>query len=224
MGNAVAEVGAAHVEVAIDNGRYRKPAMPIFSPFCATPEGEAGDTGNVDEIVAQGEVAGEDEGALLSHFSQPFFCVTAANGTPLLAGSEGIGVEQVFVVTDDIGFSSPRNGRCQRNMWRAKRVVVQGENGDDEKWLGAERPAHVLIFRGVDTIAAANGDQFVIAEQATGGIRIVGHCPQIVVARCPEQFGEFSGEVGHRYLEKLDTLAHVSGDDEPIFWVRGQIE
>ena len=87
MRDAIAQVGAAHVEMAVDNGRYRIPPMPILSLLGAAPKREAGDAGNGYEIVAQGEMAGEDERALFSSFCQAGFCVATTDSAPFFAGT-----------------------------------------------------------------------------------------------------------------------------------------
>ena len=76
---------AANVQMAVNNGRYRKSPVPIFRQFTAAPEGKAGDEPQIHQVVAQGVMVDEDDAAVNGRFREPFFCVATARLAPGLS-------------------------------------------------------------------------------------------------------------------------------------------
>jgi len=59
--HAIPPVGAADMEMAIDNHLRRKTQMPIGGPAGATPEGKARNAGQNGQILPEGKMIDEDQ-------------------------------------------------------------------------------------------------------------------------------------------------------------------
>ena len=182
------------MEMAVDCHFDGEACKPWFGTACATPDGEAGNTGQYCEITGEWKRAHDDEGSAVCSLVQTLFGQAATRLTPGRSRAMGVSMQEELIGTDEIGLGCPGQGLILWYIIGTERVVVEHKDRCQDRFEARSRPDWVGIFRGQYAVASTDFYQMLVLRFTTSVVTRPGDCPEIVVTRCPEDLGKTATE------------------------------
>jgi hypothetical protein len=208
------------VKVPIDSQCDRILFQPALGAPGSTPDRKARDARQYRQIATQRIVVDDNQRPAVRHLIQPCFGVLTARSTPRRARHIWVWMQHRFVGADDTALFRPGQDIVGGDMVGMKGIVVQDKDRRQQGLKIGAGPEDVGIFRGQDTVTAAESNHLAIprlpARRAAGGQR-----PQVVVARSPQNFGKTAGQNLQRKLQMGDRFTDIAGQDQPVFPIFG---
>lgn len=193
--------------------------VPVLRLLGAAPQNKPRRAGDLDEILSQRPVVDDDQGDASGRGRlQLGPGLLDQHIAPCLAGGMRIRMQDKLVGGDGILLLGPLQGFCLGvNVVRAERVVVQGEDGCNERRASLAFPEIEVVLGGMDAVLSGYSHTLVVLFLATQ-LRLGrgGEGVEFMVSWTPKDLFEALGGGGKGQLEVGGFLAHVADQDQAI--------